>query len=152
MLIPPFIVLGVIALLIGFGLPDSLPYPSLSVVCAAVIGACAGFLWFNCSPAKIFMGDTGSLSLGALLGTIAVLAKQEILLAVIGFVFVIEALSVMIQVFWYKRTKKRVFLMAPIHHHFEQLGWKETTVVMRFWIIGWIAAVLGLISIITPSL
>lgn len=152
LLIPPFIVLGVIALLIGFGLPDSLPYPSLSVVCAAVIGACAGFLWFNCSPAKIFMGDTGSLSLGALLGTIAVLAKQEILLAVIGFVFVIEALSVMIQVFWYKRTKKRVFLMAPIHHHFEQLGWKETTVVMRFWIIGWIAAVLGLISIITPSL
>ena len=152
LLIPPFIVLGVIALLIGFGLPDSLPYPSLSVVCAAVIGACAGFLWFNCSPAKIFMGDTGSLSLGALLGTIAVLAKQEILLAVIGFVFVIEDLSVMIQVFWYKRTKKRVFLMAPIHHHFEQLGWKETTVVMRFWIIGWIAAVLGLISIITPSL
>ena len=94
------------------------------------------------------MGDTGSLALGALLGTMAVLSKQELLLAVFGFVFVIEALSVMIQVFWYKRTKKRVFLMAPIHHHFEQLGWKETTVVMRFWIVGWIAAVLGVISLL----
>ena len=82
------------------------------------------------------------------MGTMAVLSKQELLLAVFGFVFVIEALSVMIQVFWYKRTKKRVFLMAPIHHHFEQLGWKETTVVMRFWIVGWIAAVLGLISLL----
>lgn len=152
LLIPPFIVLGIITVLIGFEFYSFMPHPSLSIVCAAVIGACTGFLWFNCSPAKIFMGDTGSLSLGALLGTIAVLAKQEILLAVIGFVFVIEALSVMIQVFWYKRTKRRVFLMAPIHHHFEQLGWKETTVVMRFWIIGWVAAVLGLISIITPSL
>lgn len=152
LLIPPFAVLGIITVLIGFEFYTFMPYPSLSVVCSAVIGACAGFLWFNCSPAKIFMGDTGSLSLGALLGTIAVLSKQELLLAVIGFVFVLEALSVMIQVFWYKRTKKRVFLMAPIHHHFEQLGWKETTVVMRFWIIGWIAAVLGLLSIITPSL
>lgn len=152
LLIPPFAVLGVITVLIGFEFYTFMPYPSLSVFCSAVIGACTGFLWFNCSPAKIFMGDTGSLSLGALLGTIAVLSKQELLLAVIGFVFVIEALSVMIQVFWYKRTKKRVFLMAPIHHHFEQLGWKETTVVMRFWIIGWIAAVLGLLSIITPSL
>lgn len=152
LLIPPFIVLGIITLLIGFGLPDSLPYPSLSIICSAVIGACAGFLWFNCSPAQIFMGDTGSLSLGALLGTVAVLSKQELLLAITGIVFVIEALSVMLQVFWYKRTKKRIFLMAPIHHHFEQLGWKETTVVMRFWIIGWLAAILGLISVITPSL
>lgn len=94
------------------------------------------------------MGDTGSLALGALLGTIAVLEKQELLLAIIGIVFVIEALSVMIQVFWYKRTKKRIFLMAPIHHHFEQLGWKETTVVARFVIIAWIAAILGLLSLV----
>ena len=148
LLIPPFIVLGVIALLIGFGLPDSLPYPSLSVVCAAVIGACAGFLWFNCSPAKIFMGDTGSLSLGALLGTIAVLAKQEILLAVIGFVFVIEALSVMIQVFWYKRTKKRVFLMAPIHHHFEMSGWSEWKIDIVFWLIAVICSVVTLMIVL----
>ena len=148
LLVPSFLVLGIITFLLGFGYYSFLPFPSLSIICAAAIGACVGFLWFNCSPAKIFMGDTGSLALGALLGTMAVLSKQELLLAVFGFVFVIEALSVMIQVFWYKRTKKRVFLMAPIHHHFEQLGWKETTVVMRFWIVGWIAAVLGLISLI----
>jgi len=94
------------------------------------------------------MGDTGSLSLGALLGTVAVMTKHEILLAVIGFVFVIEALSVMIQVFWYKRTKTRVFLMAPIHHHFEQLGWKETTVVARFRIVAVISAVIGVSALI----
>ena len=120
----------------------------VGVVCCAAAGACLGFLWFNSSPAKVFMGDTGSLALGALLGTCAVMAKQEILLAVIGFVFVIEALSVMIQVFWYKRTKTRVFLMAPIHHHFEQLGWKETTVVARFRIAAIILAVIGLTAII----
>ena len=104
------------------------------------------------------MGDTGSLALGALLGTVAVMTKHEILLAVIGFVFVAEALSVMIQVFWYKRTKKRVFLMAPIHHHFEQLGWKETTVnarcgreivyLARFRIVAVVCAVIGLFSLI----
>ena len=99
----------------------------MAVVCAAVIGGCVGFLWFNAPPAKVFMGDTGSLSLGALLGTVAIMVKQEILLAIVGGVFVIEAISVMIQVFWYRRTGRRVFRMAPIHHHFEQLGWAETT-------------------------
>ncbi len=94
------------------------------------------------------MGDTGSLALGALLGTVAVMTRHEILLAVIGAVFVAEALSVMIQVFWYKRTKTRVFLMAPIHHHFEQKGWKETTVVIRFWIIAVVAATIGLSSLL----
>lgn len=119
----------------------------ITVLISAVIGGCIAFLWFNAAPAKIFMGDTGSLALGGLLGTIAVAAKQEILLAIIGAIFVIEALSDIIQVFWYKRTKRRVFLMAPIHHHFEQLGWKETTVVTRFWIIGLICAILGLLSL-----
>lgn len=118
----------------------------VAVICSAAAGACLGFLWFNSKPAKVFMGDTGSLALGALLGTVAVIVKQEILLAVVGFVFVAETLSVMIQVFWYKRTGKRVFLMAPIHHHFEQLGWEETTVVARFRIVAIIAAVTGLLS------
>lgn len=150
LLIPSFAVLAIVAFMLGFGFYEFMPFPSLSIICAATIGACLGFLWFNCSPAQIFMGDTGSLALGALLGTIAVLSKQELLLAIFGIVFVIEALSVMIQVFWYKRTKTRVFLMAPIHHHFEQLGWKETTVVMRFCIAGWITAVLALVSLIMP--
>lgn len=116
----------------------------VAIVCATVAGACLGFLWFNCSPAQVFMGDTGSLALGALLGTIAVITKHEIVLAIVGIVFVLEALSVMIQVFWYRRTKTRFFLMAPIHHHFEQLGWKETTVVIRFWIVAVLAALVGL--------
>jgi len=120
----------------------------ISIVCVAVSGACLGFLWFNCSPAQIFMGDTGSLALGALLGTIAVAIKQEFLLAVIGIIFVVETLSVMIQVFWYKRTKKRIFRMAPIHHHFEQVGLKETTIVTRFWVISIIAAVIGLSALL----
>lgn len=118
------------------------------VLIASVIGGCIAFLWFNGHPAEIFMGDTGSLALGGLLGTIAVAGKQEILLAIIGGIFVIEALSDIIQVFWYKRTKRRVFLMAPIHHHFEQLGWKETKVVMRFWIIGTLLAALGLLTLL----
>ena len=118
------------------------------VLIASVIGGCIAFLWFNGHPAEIFMGDTGSLALGGLLGTIAVAGKQEILLAIIGGIFVIEALSDIIQVFWYKRTKRRVFLMAPIHHHFEQLGWKETKVVMRFWIVGILLAALGLLTLL----
>ena len=118
------------------------------VLIASVIGGCIAFLWFNGHPAEIFMGDTGSLALGGLLGTIAVAGKQEILLAIIGGIFVIEALSDIIQVFWYKRTKRRVFLMAPIHHHFEQLGWKETKVVMRFWIVGTLLAALGLLTLL----
>lgn len=120
----------------------------VAVVCAAVIGGCVGFLWFNAPPAKVFMGDTGSLALGALLGTVAIMVKQEILLAIVGGIFVMEALSVMIQVFWYKRTGKRFFKMAPIHHHFEQLGWKETTVVLRFWIVALLLAVCGSLALI----
>lgn len=120
----------------------------ISVVCAAVLGGCVGFLWFNAPPAKVFMGDTGSLALGALLGTVSIMVKQEILLAIVGGIFVVEALSVMIQVFWYRRTGKRVFRMAPIHHHFEQLGWAETTVVLRFWIIGLILAIIGLMALV----
>lgn len=118
-----------------------------AVVCAAVIGGCVSFLWFNAPPAKIFMGDTGSLALGGLLGTVAIITKHEIVLAIVGGIFVMEALSDIIQVFWYRRTKRRVFLMAPIHHHFEQLGWKETTVVLRFWIIAFILGLLGLASL-----
>lgn len=120
----------------------------VAIVCAAVVGSCLGFLWFNCSPAQVFMGDTGSLALGALLGVIAVMTKREVVLAIIGLVFVVEALSVMLQIFWYKRTKTRIFLMAPIHHHFEQLGWKENTVVIRFWIISLICAIIGLSSLV----
>lgn len=121
----------------------------ICVLCAAVIGGCLGFLWFNAPKAQVFMGDTGSLSLGALLGTIAVMTKHEILLAIVGGVFVMETISVMIQVTYFKKTGgKRFFKMAPIHHHFEQLGWPETTVTIRFWIIGFILATLGLCSLL----
>lgn len=116
----------------------------LAVICGAVIGAGLGFLWFNAPPAQIFMGDTGSLGLGGLLGTIAVATKHEIVLAIVGGLFVVEALSVIIQVFVYKRTGRRVFLMAPIHHHFEKLGWTEPQVVIRFWIISVVLALVGL--------
>jgi len=107
----------------------------LAVLCGAVIAACVGFLWWNTSPAEIFMGDTGAFSLGGLIATMAILLKQEILLLIIGGIFVIEALSVIIQVIWYKSFKKRVFKMAPIHHHFELLGWPEVKVITRFWLI-----------------
>jgi phospho-N-acetylmuramoyl-pentapeptide-transferase len=116
----------------------------LSVVLAAVIGAGLGFLWFNAPPAAIFMGDTGSLAMGGLIGAIAVAAKHEIVLAIIGGLFVVEALSVIIQVGWFKLTGKRVFLMAPIHHHFEKIGWTESQIVIRFWIIAVILALIGL--------
>jgi phospho-N-acetylmuramoyl-pentapeptide-transferase len=116
----------------------------LSVICGALIGAGLGFLWFNAPPAQIFMGDTGSLGLGGLLGVIAVATKHEIVLAIVGGIFVVEALSVIIQVGWFKRTGKRVFLMAPIHHHFEKLGWTEPQVVIRFWIISVVLALIGL--------
>ena len=119
----------------------------LAVICGAVIGAGLGFLWFNAPPAQIFMGDTGSLGLGGLLGTIAVATKHEIVLAIVGGLFVVEALSVIIQVFVFKRTGKRVFLMAPIHHHFEKLGWTEPQVVIRFWIISVVLALLGLATL-----
>ena len=116
----------------------------LAVLCAAVIGAGLGFLWFNAPPASIFMGDTGSLALGGLLGTVAVATKHEIALAIIGGLFVLEAVSVIVQVASFKLTGKRVFKMAPIHHHFEQLGWTEPQIVIRFWIIAMVLALIGL--------
>ncbi|MCB0220455.1 MAG: phospho-N-acetylmuramoyl-pentapeptide-transferase [Chrysiogenetes bacterium] len=115
----------------------------LCVVCAAAVGAGLAFLWFNSYPAEVFMGDVGSLALGGLIGTVAVLTKQEILLALVGGIFVVETLSVMIQVFWFKRTGERVFKMAPLHHHYELLGWPEPKVIVRFWIISIILALAG---------
>ncbi|ATQ43803.1 phospho-N-acetylmuramoyl-pentapeptide-transferase [Caulobacter mirabilis] len=119
----------------------------IMVFCGAMIGAGLGFLWYNAPPAKIFMGDTGSLALGGALGAVAVATKHEIVLAIVGGLFVAEALSVMIQVLYFKRTGKRIFLMAPIHHHFEKLGWAESTVVIRFWIISLILAAIGLATL-----
>ncbi len=119
----------------------------ITVFCAALIGAGLGFLWYNAPPAMVFMGDTGSLSLGGALGAIAVATKHEIVWAVIGGLFVLEAVSVIVQVASFKLTGKRVFRMAPIHHHFEQKGWREPTVVIRFWIIAVILALIGLASL-----
>lgn len=119
----------------------------LAIICGAIIGAGLGFLWFNAPPAAIFMGDTGSLGLGGALGTIAVATKHEIVLAIIGGLFVLEAVSVIIQVASFKTTGKRVFRMAPIHHHFEQKGWTEPQVVIRFWIIAFILALIGLTTL-----
>ena len=119
----------------------------LAVFCAALIGAGMGFLWFNAPPAKVFMGDTGSLALGGALGVISVITKHEFVLAIIGGLFVIEALSVIIQVASFKLTGKRVFKMAPIHHHFEKHGWAEPTIVIRFWIISFIFALAGLATL-----
>jgi phospho-N-acetylmuramoyl-pentapeptide-transferase len=116
----------------------------LAVFCAALIGAGLGFLWFNAPPAAVFMGDTGSLSIGGALGAVAVATKHEVVLAIVGGLFVVETVSVIVQVFWYKRTGKRVFLMAPLHHHFEKKGWAEPTIVIRFWIIAMVLALVGL--------
>jgi phospho-N-acetylmuramoyl-pentapeptide-transferase len=116
----------------------------LAIFCGALLGGALGFLWFNASPAQLFMGDVGSLALGGALGTIAVLIRQEVLLALVGGIFVIETLSVIIQVAWFKLTGRRVFLMAPIHHHFEKLGWPEQQIVVRFWIVS---AILGLLAL-----
>jgi phospho-N-acetylmuramoyl-pentapeptide-transferase len=112
-----------------------------------MIGAGLGFLWFNSPPAKVFMGDTGSLSLGAALGAIGIITKHEIVLAIVSGLFVLEALSVIIQVASFKLTGKRVFQMAPLHHHFEKKGWSESTVVIRFWIIAIVFALVGLASL-----
>ena len=114
-----------------------------AIFAAATAGACAAFLWFNSNPADIFMGDTGSLSLGMTIGAIAILTKTELLSILIGGIFVAEALSVMIQVFWFRKTRKRIFLMAPLHHHFEKKGWGENRVVVRFWMISGVLAALG---------
>jgi phospho-N-acetylmuramoyl-pentapeptide-transferase len=119
----------------------------LIVICGASIGAGLGFLWFNAPPAQIFMGDTGSLALGGMLGMIAVEVKHEIVLAIVGGLFVMEAVSVVVQVASFKLTGKRVFRMAPIHHHFEQLGWSEPQIVMRFWIIALVLAMIGLATL-----
>ena len=130
-----------------FGLSPGAAAFLMAVILGAVIGAGLGFLWFNAPPAAVFMGDTGSLALGGALGAIAVASHHEIVLGIVGGLFVLEALSVIIQVFWFKRTGKRIFRMAPIHHHFEQLGWKESTVVIRFWIISIVLALIGLATL-----
>ena len=119
----------------------------VSIFCGAIIGSCLGFLWFNAPPAKIFMGDTGSLALGGSLGSVAIITKHEIVLAITGGLFVLEAVSVMVQVLSFKLTGKRIFKMAPIHHHFEKKGWAESTVVIRFWIISIILAMIGLATL-----
>ena len=119
----------------------------LSIFCGSVVGACLGFLWYNAPPAKIFMGDTGSLSLGGSLAAIAIIVKHEIVLAIIGGLFVLETISVIVQVISFKLTGKRIFKMAPIHHHFEKKGWAESTIVIRFWIIAIILALVGLATL-----
>ena len=118
-----------------------------SIFCGSIIGACLGFLWFNAPPAKIFMGDTGSLALGGSLGAVGIITKHEIVLAITGGLFVLEAISVIAQVISFKLTGKRIFKMAPIHHHFEKKGWPESTVVIRFWIISIILAMIGLATL-----
>ena len=118
-----------------------------SVFCGSIVGSCLGFLWYNAPPAKIFMGDTGSLSLGGSLGAVSIIAKHEIVLGIIGGLFVLETISVIIQVISFKLTGKRVFMMAPLHHHFEKKGWAESTVVIRFWIISIILALIGLATL-----
>jgi phospho-N-acetylmuramoyl-pentapeptide-transferase len=118
-----------------------------AVFCAAMVGSGLGFLWYNAPPARIFMGDCGALALGGALGAVAVATKHEIVLAIVGGLFVVETVSVIIQVLWFKRTGRRVFLMAPIHHHFERLGWSEPTVVIRFWIVAIMLSMLGLATL-----
>lgn len=122
-----------------------------AVFAAALAGACIGFLWFNSYPADIFMGDTGSLALGMALGCLSVLTKSEFIVLIIGGLFVVEAISVMLQVFYFKRTKQRLFLMAPLHHHFEKKGWSETKVVVRFWIISGVLAAIGFFIFFSES-
>ena len=129
------------------GIPFVRGAGELAIFCACVIGACLAFLWFNAPPAAVFMGDTGSLALGGALGAIAVSIHHEIVLAIVGGLFVLEAVSVIVQVFFFKRTGRRVFRMAPIHHHFEQLGWSESTIVIRFWIISLVLALAGLATL-----
>ena len=119
----------------------------ISIFCGSIVGSCLGFLWYNAPPAKIFMGDTGSLSLGGSLAAVAIIVKHEIVLAIIGGLFVLETVSVIIQVISFKLTGKRVFRMAPIHHHFEKKGWAESTIVIRFWIISIILALIGLATL-----
>ena len=149
--IPSSICLAIIAYLCGNVIYadylHTLYIPGLAEVCiflSSLVGACLGFMWFNAPPAKVFMGDTGSVAIGGVLGFIAVLSKHEFTFAIIGGIFIIETISVILQVFFYKTTHKRIFLMAPIHHHFEKRGWAESTVVFRFWIISIVLGILGL--------
>jgi phospho-N-acetylmuramoyl-pentapeptide-transferase len=144
----------VIAYLVGnakfahyLGIPHVLGAGDLTILTAAIIGGGLAFLWFNAPPAAVFMGDTGSLALGGALGVISVVTHHEIVLAIVGGLFVMETVSVVLQVFFYKRTGRRIFRMAPIHHHFEQLGWSEPTVVIRFWIISFVLALAGLATL-----
>jgi phospho-N-acetylmuramoyl-pentapeptide-transferase len=124
------------------------PYAGeLAVLCVALLGACLGFLWWNAHPARVFMGDTGSLAIGGMLGAVAICCKQELLLVIVGGVFVMEAMSVIIQVASFKTTGRRIFKMSPIHHHFELSGWKENTVIVRFWILSVLFALLGLATL-----
>ncbi|MCB1782439.1 MAG: phospho-N-acetylmuramoyl-pentapeptide-transferase [Alphaproteobacteria bacterium] len=145
---------GLIAYLVGrvdFAAYLFVPYVpgsgELAIICGALIGGAMGFLWYNAPPAAIFMGDTGSLAMGGLLGSIAVMTKHEIVLAIIGGLFVLETVSVIVQVTSFKLTGKRVFAMAPLHHHFEKKGWSEPTIVIRFWIIAFILALIGLATL-----
>ena len=145
---------AIIAYLVGradyshyLGIPHVAGAGELAIMCAGIMGAGLAFLWFNAPPAAVFMGDTGSLALGGALGAIAVASHHEIVLLIVGGLFVMETASVMIQVYWFKRTGRRVFRMAPIHHHFEQLGWSESTVVIRFWIVSIVLALLGLATL-----
>jgi len=145
---------GLISYLVGsvvyteyLGIPYVAGTGELAVVCGAVIGAGIGFLWFNAPPAMVFMGDTGSLALGGLLGTIAVITKHEIVLGIIGGLFWLETISVIVQVISFKLTGKRVFRMAPLHHHYEEKGWAEPTIVIRFWIIALVLAIIGLATL-----
>ena len=129
------------------GIPHQPEVGELTIFCGALVGAALGFLWYNCYPAELFMGDVGSLALGGAIGTIAVVIKHEILLIAIAGVFVLEVLSVIVQVFSFKLRRKRIFLMAPLHHHFELLGWKESKVVVRFWIAALIFALFSLTTL-----
>ena len=135
------------------GIPYIVGIGELTIFCAAIAGAGLGFLWFNAYPAEVFMGDLGSLSLGAAMGTLAVIVRQEIVLFIMAGVFVVETISVALQVSYFRYTKnkygqgRRIFLMAPLHHHYEKKGWKETQVVVRFWIISMILVLIGLASL-----
>ena len=146
--------LGIIVYIVGHAifsnyllLPNIKGVGEVTIVAAALAGGLLGFLWYNSYPAELFMGDTGSLAIGAFLGYMAILGKSEILLILIGIIFVIETLSVMLQVGSYKLRKKRIFLMAPIHHHYEMKGWKETKIIVRFWMIALIANLIALITL-----
>ncbi|OVE73850.1 phospho-N-acetylmuramoyl-pentapeptide-transferase [bacterium B17] len=146
-----YLVMSYVAGHVAFSEYLNVPYVAgsgeLSVFCGALLGSCLGFLWYNCHPAEVFMGDTGSLALGGSIAVVAVLIKQELALIIVGGVFVIEAVSVILQVLSFKLTGKRVFAMAPIHHHFEMKKWSETQVTIRFWIISIIFAILGILTL-----